>query len=235
MVTLKFQEANFAVQAVFPTSMAIAIPKAKGPPSISAAIPKTGALVFDFHTSDSVFNLYSAELTPQTQWLGPDDLSVVATLVYDDEALHLAVDVTDDVHWQTSLDRELVQGDSLQVTLRPEGEKEPDALDFGIAMTTDGKTGGWVFSKTRKATLPTRSLDPASLPFAISRTGHVTSYRVAIPWKTLGLSGPPEKGFRFNFFVNDNDKIGGRKQWLRLSGDAGGYRNPEKYPIFVCQ
>ena len=213
----------------------VSIPKSKAPLDISAVMPKTGGLVFDLHTSDSVFNLYSAELTPQTQWLGPDDLSAVATLVYDDEALHLTVDVTDDVHWQTSLDRELEQGDSLQVTLRPEGEKEPDALDFGIALTNDGKTGGWVSSKTRKATVPTRSLDPALLPFAISRTGHVTSYRVTIPWKTLGLTGPPEKGFRFNFFVNDNDKVGGRKQWLRLSGDASGYRNPEKYPIFVCQ
>lgn len=235
VITLKFQEANFAAQAVVPTSMAIAIPKSKVPLDISAAVPKSGALAFDLRTSDSVFNLYSAEPAPQMQWLGPDDLSAVATLVCDDAALHLSVDVTDDVHLQPALDRTMEQGDSLQITLRPEGEKEPDALDVGFAMANDGKTGGWVFSKTRKATIPTRALDPASLPFAISRTGHTTSYRVAIPWKTLGLNGPPPNGFRFNFFVNDSDKTVGRKQWLRLSGDASGYRNPGNSPIFVCQ
>jgi hypothetical protein len=58
------------------------------------------------------------------------------------------------------------------------------------------------------------ALDAAKLPVAIHREKTKTLYAVEIPWKSVGLSGPPMSAFGLNFLLNDNDGSK-RKTWLQ--------------------
>lgn len=185
---------------------------------------------------DDIYNLYSAEPIPEMHWQGVDDLSAVAHLAYDAEALYLEVQARDDVHHQTDVRDKLWESDSLQLGIRLK-DTDVDSIEIGLARTNSGKVGGWVFASTPECQFPLGRLESSIQHDVLRDDGKATTtYRLRLPWKVLGKVDDDIRtgGFRLNFIVNDNDGKG-RKQWVKLTNGLGEQKAPSIWPIFSCQ
>lgn len=227
---LAIPEAGLELPARIPAVLAKPIPR------LAPGAALDGLPVFvRLERQADVFNLYSAEPLPAMQWRGPADLSAAARLANDGDALHLEVVVIDDIHHQTDLGADLWSGDSLQVGIRL-AETDAGYIELGLALDNEGRTGGWVFANTPAAELPLGRLD-SSVGRSVTRDAATatTTYRLRLPWKTLGVPAarPPADSFRLTFIVNDHDGRG-RKQWVKLSDGLGDQKTPALWPVFVC-
>ncbi len=181
---------------------------------------------------ENVVNLAEGLGQADRDWKGPHDLSATAALTYDDTALHLAIDVEDDMHFQTGNPFKLWEGDGLQIALKM-NDSDLSYLQAELAYVPGKGPVAWVDKAPSHSRLAIGAL-PEEVTRTASREGSVTHYRIDFPWSSLGLNGPPQGAFRFSFLANDNDGAG-RKQWIELSPGIGRQQDPFLFPLFLCK
>ncbi len=165
---------------------------------------------------------YRAVMDPRK---GKDDIDASFSMKWDESAIHLLINVSDDTFTQEFSGEETWKGDGLQIAFQPFSKGTADAeehTDLDVALT---KNGPVVYKR------------PASLPSAltneiqakITQNGKKTVYDLTIPVKAVNL--PPLKAgtiFGFSVLVNDNDGKG-RKGYLHWGDGIGHSKDPSLY------
>lgn len=147
---------------------------------------------------------------------GPGDISARAALQWDESALYLAVEVTDDQHANTQDAGAIWDGDGLQFGFAPwPYAPGSEYYEWGVALTEAGlKRWSW----RAVAPAPTGNID---FPCATKRWEGRTLYEMAIPWTMLPPMSPRAgMTFGFGLLVNEMD-TGSRGYYGWHQGIAG--------------
>lgn len=161
------------------------------------------------------------------KWSGKADHSAKAWVTWANNALYLAVDVTDDANvWPD--DESVWEADSLQVAL----DLANDAVTAGFDEANDleleiGKIGG----QDRVIGLVSPDdVDLSGIEAAImAKPGGGAVYELMVPAGVFGRSAlDTGRLIGFSFLINDNDGEG-RKSWLELTPGIGLGKDPTQY------
>lgn len=157
----------------------------------------------------------------------PGDLSATGAVAWDDAALHLLVEVTDDTHRNERQDGSLWDGDSIQLGIaRDPGREGADYAEISVGL---GKAGPQAWIHRNFAGCPT---GPGSFPVSVRREGTITTYDVAIPWKLLGIKQAKAGDWLgLGLVVNEDD--GGGRGWLGWHAGIATDKNPALYGQIV--
>ena len=146
-------------------------------------------------------------------WGGPDDLSAEVFLAWDEDHLHFAAKVRDDVFCQDFSGAGSWQGDSVQIsfdTLNDDSsELDEGDYEYAFALTPGGPEAFRLFVEGGSI-----KGEVEEVPLIVKIEGSVHIYEAAIPWEQLEPLRP--EGGRtcgFNVVVNDNDGDG-PKSWI---------------------
>ncbi len=139
---------------------------------------------------------------------------------WDEAALYLRVEVTDNVFMQEQTNDRIWLDDGLQCGFCLEPWKEfeatadafadsfrrPKQTEINFALTPEGPAAyrGMMIPQNDK--LPCGRLTDQDLKLKIVRQGEVTIYEAAFPWKTLGLDQAPAAGEQIAVTVAVNDR-----------------------------
>jgi hypothetical protein len=183
-------------------------------------------------------------------WKGPDDLSAVGYVMWEEANLYFACKVTDDKYANPFADGMFStwKCDSIQMAFDPLSDDSPsdvyyndDDQEINLALTAKGpaywrRTFGKKFAD-RVAASPDGQVPGAKLAVRMG-TDHplglspfsprpVTMiYEFGIPIKELyPLQVRPGATVRFNFIVNDDDG-GGRAKWIGITPGIGERKAP---------
>ena len=145
----------------------------------------------------------------------PENLSGVARLVWDGEALYLAAKVRDDVHAAQTGEKTL-SGDALQIGLHPANRlpgTEGAAIEWQVSAANPGGGSGkhTVFRPAaHSAGLSSGQLakDSSVYEVAVKRVGGDTCYEIRIPWADAG-GVRPQPGTRLGLALRLVDADGG--------------------------
>ena len=174
---------------------------------------------------------------PENGYDGPADLSIESAIGHDSDNLYLAINVRDDVHFQPFSAGKLWAADSIQLVIDTRADALPNVygfapddyeMSFGLTPNGPDKEFDYIYERGRAAA----SLKQVECN--IFRSGDLTCYRIAIPWKVLNME--PENGtvFGLNFIANDHDGHG-RNYWMGLTPGIGEAKNPYAYRKFILQ
>ncbi len=154
---------------------------------------------------------------------GPQDLSGLLYVAWDDTHLYLAFQVTDDRFVQRASGRYLYRGDSTEILVDTNlfGDQNLRALngdDYQLGFSPGNPVGQnpevWLWyprSMARQAT----EVRIAALPWT-----HGYQIEVAVPWSTLGVYPQPGLRVGFNAAISDNDTPGTQVQQSMASTSA---------------
>jgi hypothetical protein len=155
------------------------------------------------------------------QYQGNDDLRAEVRFAWDDQALYLAAEVTDDVYFQDQTGFLTWMGDCIQMDIDLDPRKDDrrtgnDLADKGnrhrfseinLALTSKGPEAYRTVTFDEQK-FPLTLLTAKDLPLVVRHNGNRLIYEAAIPWKTLGGDGPPKDGLLgFAMSVNDRDNV----------------------------
>lgn len=151
----------------------------------------------------------------------PGDLAARIAMMLDDENLYVAVDVTDDVHWQPHHGADFWKGDSIQIGLTPtleqrEGNYGEEDHEFALVLK-DGRPIVWRYKGRRGQAVG----ELTTARISAVREGNHTRYEAAIPLAELHPFAPdlwPRAGF--DVVVNDSDGGLARKGRIELHPKA---------------
>lgn len=149
-----------------------------------------------------------AALTKRTaRWDGPDDLSGIMRLLWDDEFLYLGMAVKDDVHCQPEIDGNIWRGDGLQFLVDPcrDSEQKPGKYDYIVALSRKGMQA-WCHASADAARAPAEEVKDFRMN--IVRTGDRGDmvYELAIPWHRLSPFVPrPGGNLGLAMIINNDD------------------------------
>jgi|GEM_PF-1809313 len=180
--------------SVDPPSMSTDVVSAPGQRQV--VVPNTGGGV----SEDPLFSLSpsGAEVSNpdgEDNTSGPEDVSADVYLGYDDGALYLRAEVTDDTHNGTA-GSSMWQEDSIQIAAGYGGAYGPE---YGFSLA-DGSTSvnRWIEGSA--------AAGADAVTADVSRSGATTTYDVEFPWETLF---PADRGpgdtMPFSIIVNDDD------------------------------
>lgn len=161
---------------------------------------------------------------PNDWWSGTEDLSSVGYLLWDENYMYFAADVTDNIHLTYD---ECVEdpwkADSIQVGITD--SKDSDVFtEFALALV-DGEP----LLKFYSSTIPNIGLtDLQGSEYKVTREGTHTYYEVKIPWTKLipdSSSIKVYKSIAFSYLVNDADVITDEMTRLKVEqGQVDPYR-----------
>jgi len=170
-------------------------------------------------------------------WKGPDDLSAVGYVMWDDANLYFACKVTDDKYANPFTDGifSTWKCDSIQMAFDTLSNDTPtdayyndDDQEINLALTARGPAY-W------RRTFGKRFVDRVSAPpdgqapgakLAVKGWEKGLIYEFVIPLKELyPLQVTPGATVRFNFIVNDDDG-GGRAKWIGITPGIGERKAP---------
>jgi hypothetical protein len=157
-------------------------------------------------------------------WQGPNDLSARIWAWRQDNALHLRIDVRDDVHMQKESAQNMWRGDSVQVALEVPGTQ--GSWEIGAAQDNDGKIlqAAWVTPPGVTGAEKFFSVHCEAIAGGLR-------YELALPCDRFALTTQAmEQGFRFNLIVNDNDG-NLRKGFVRIAPGLGESKDTSAFPI----
>ncbi len=152
------------------------------------------------------------------------DLAAQAFFAYDYAALYVAFFVQDDTYvGYSGADERFFLGDSPQIILdldlggdltTPTNSADDVQIDLHPGEFLEGAGDNARAALWRLDTLTSQPLDAA---VASSSSGLGYFVEAAIPWSSLGLSGPPPWGLGLAASVSDNDVFGTNQQQCMLS------------------
>ncbi|MDF2935199.1 MAG: hypothetical protein K0Q90_572 [Paenibacillaceae bacterium] len=145
-------------------------------------------------------------------WEGPQDFSAKVRFAYDQDNLYMGAQVTDNVHYALP-GATMWSGDSIQFAAGTDTMFGPE---YGFSHV-DGQAQVWSWSAG------TAALGKDAIRLQTSRTGEITTYEAAIPWKALRQEKPGQ-ALPFNILFNDNDGAG-RKNWVEWTPGIGKYKD----------
>ena len=157
-------------------------------------------------------------------WGGPADLSGSAYLMWDEQNLYLAAEITDKIPLVNKKERQDIwNGDAIEVVLG--FERGDYQIGFG---TGDGKTNKpaiWNWQRRRSPTGSEISVKKADKPL-----GYVLEAK--IPWSFFGAF-VPSAGTRVGFDIafDDADLTGERERQFIWNGDFYFYKDPSVWGI----
>lgn len=192
---------------------------------------------------DSVEHLYPVDAFANRLWTGPLDLSVRIYLAYDENCLYLGVETVDDVKVNERSGSRIWSQDSLQFALNPGGNAvsrdvsgkagygESD-FEFAVAKTPEGPQ---LYCYTAPAATGLKNSMLAGWKvIAADGSGGTTVYKVALPWKDLGIILTPGMVFGFNLIALDADVPGENcHYWLGITDGIAGGKKPEVFRKFI--
>lgn len=160
---------------------------------------------------------------------GPDDLSADVRLAWDDANLYVAATVTDQAFSQPHRDREIWQGDCIQLGVRgglpPRTSTYDGVHEFGMALTPDGpELWKW---------FPAEGVADGG-QVAVVRRDTQTIYEVAIPWSQSGTSPEPDIPSSLSFTANDDDGEGFRG-WLEWASGVCGTKDAAEFGVLLLK
>jgi hypothetical protein len=132
-------------------------------------------------------------------WRGPQDLSAVARLAHDAHGVYVCVDVTDDLHVQTSYSSRLERGDSVSLSI---GTSESGMTELLMGLSDKGWKALWL-----KSAKDPQQVGRWDLPLRVKRSGTMTRYEAYLPFDMLDIKMTPgvQAPIRFSFMVNEDD------------------------------
>ncbi|MDR3710968.1 MAG: sugar-binding protein [Capsulimonadaceae bacterium] len=220
--------AGYEFEQAFPVDF-LQAPKLLSPPTIDADLSKWAKV------RGVVLAGRDAVVLSPNLWKGDDDLSAIVKYGWDDNALYLAVDETDDVFCQEQTGFDTWNGDCVQIGVDIDSGKKVirsgnDFADKGsghrwseitLALTKNGteayRTGSYDISLFKVAPIPL-----SKIPCAIVRQGVHTLYETAIPWRMLGKIDKPRIGDRIGVALSVNDRDDPREKNIKAIGLFGG-------------
>jgi hypothetical protein len=163
-------------------------------------------------------------------WGGPDDLSATIYTKWDDEYLYLAVEVKDNIHYQSSRGTDIWNGDGIQFAFDP-GRADVIGIrgfnEIGMALHNSGEVSifRWVAAHGEAGDIPGNMMKTAIKRNEANKT---TTYEAAIAWGLLlvpGVTAGNNSLFGFSLLINDNDGDG-RRGWIQYMDGIGDRKNP---------
>ena len=166
---------------------------------------------------------------------GDADISARFSASYDAEYLYLGFDVTDDKHYPGPTANLAYNGDSIQFATHgqsfclPGASYGKDTAEYNFCMI--GNRGQWSSSWQ-----PEVCQDTDKIKCEVVRENNKTIYRVALPWKALGMSTPGNGGvFRGGFVVFETDNTNETLRWLEFSGGVAGGKSVYLFKYFILE
>ncbi|MFF9345584.1 hypothetical protein [Streptomyces sp. NPDC014734] len=164
---------------------------------------------------------------------GPDDLSGTIRYTYTDEDLILDAVIRDDVHNAARTDPSTAwQVDSIQYDLYSDfpGTLGGTRVEVGAALLPSGPVAYTWSAPPGQQAGPTPGADVSAVRDEAART---TTYRLAVPWSSLGFDRPPTGTIGLSFLVNDADAGTGpdaRDGYLQWGAGVGAApKNPAQF------
>jgi len=182
-------------------------------------------------------------------WTGNNDLSATVKYAWDDHALYLFVDATDDVFYQENTGFDTWNGDCVQLgididngkaILNTGNELEDQKSqhrwsEFTLALTKNGpevyRTGSYNTDLFKVAQVPL-----SAISLSVIRSNNHTIYEAAIPWRMLGKNDAPTSGERLGVALSVND-IDSASQLepkaVGLFGGMNGHKDMNDYGVLT--
>ncbi len=166
-----------------------------------------------------------------SDYKGDADCHAAVFSAYDDNNLYIAAEITDDEHFQHNNDKNIWNGDCIQLCIRENdainGKDAYDGRELSLALGMNSKSGECTVFKWIDSGHGGAPLTGAILKARRDETAKKTFYEAAIPWNSLGISIDSAKrhGLIFSFTVNemDNSRFKGWLEWT--GGICGGSSN----------
>jgi len=162
--------------------------------------------------------------------INPDKVGPSFTVAWDAANIYLTAKVHDETHVQIFEDAALWKGDSLQVaiqTLPLDGPMPRGFTELTAALT---KTGPKLFRQGSQIGEKIGVIKDAQL--TIDRQKNVTSYKLVLPVKWLGLATlKPGMAMAFSLLVNKND--GQDRSYVEWGGGIGNSKDPMMFNWLV--
>lgn len=167
-------------------------------------------------------------------WRGEKDISGNCMLMWDEDNLYLAAEVTDDIFTPAPSGAQQWKGDDIQFGVYygsagflAIGQASTTYHELGFALTDQGvQAYRWLAQDNAVAVGPVEKLELAAV-----NEGTKTYYEARIPWTTLLKPGQqPKAGHElvFSFLLNDNDGDG-RRGWIEYTSGIGESKNTELF------
>lgn len=162
------------------------------------------------------------ELQTPNSWKGEKDLSFKSYIMWDEEYLYLASEVTDDVFCQPYTGTNIWQGDCVQAAfayaMHNNNTASRSYTEMGVAKSNNGEI------TMEKWNVETNT-DPTNKNTicGIERIGDKTGYEIRIPWTEIVPEGEVVKNgtkIGFSMLVNDDDTYG-RRGWIEFGSGVG--------------
>lgn len=169
------------------------------------------------------------------EWRGPEDLSIDANLMWDEEYLYFGAIVTDDIFYNDKSGVDIWNGDNIQFGIENRvykgdyrigmgGTGGSNYTEVGIALSNGTTPATWRW-KTQDSVNPVGEIPNCKLE--ITRSGNKTCYELAIPWTEMISPDyvlDPSEIFGFSICLNESDG-GERKGWLEYNSGIGRVKN----------
>jgi hypothetical protein len=202
---------------VQPPRPRVAAPRAQNAPNVDADLSewKGAAVVLDGGPRVKIDG-----------WRGPSDESARAWVQWDQHNLYFAAEVTDDAFSQPHTNRDIWQGDCIQMAFRPgvppRQASYEGVTELGLALTPEGPLLWEWFPEDRP-------LEAGAA--AVERRGQATYYEASIPWQQLGAAGADlPRLWAWSFTVNDRDGDQFRG-WLEWTPGICGGKDASQFGI----
>lgn len=190
---------------------------------------------------DSSF-LYPPDALSHNTWTGTGDLSAKVWTGWDEKNFYFAADVTDDLHLNTSKEKDIYSGDSIQMAFDPASNAivsetagyDKDDLDFAFGYNSkENKVSFYQYYQ-----LPPHT--PEGVECAIKRDGTSTKYEIKIPFELLAPMKPTEGtalGYNFTIFDCDALKEGYSRAeyWMSLTPGIAHGKKPALFKTFILE
>lgn len=158
-------------------------------------------------------------------WKNENDLSANTYIMWDEENLYIACEVTDNIFSCNYKGTSIWQGDSLQFGLayareNEDGQTTTAFTEVGTALTPDGA------QIVKYSNESGTTMDVKESKSSIKRNGNKTVYEVCMPWSEAvpeGAEIKPNIEIGYSMLVNDNDKSG-RRGWIEFGSGIGVYK-----------
>lgn len=166
------------------------------------------------------------QLKENLTWSGPEDLSGRASLMWDEENLYFAAEVTDNVFYQPNSGWDTWRADNIQMGIFygsegyvVAGQRSTTFHEISMAHTPIGDEVYRTLSQENY--YKSGKLENAEV--CITRVGDKTTYEVKIPWEGYLLPDQkPQEGERlgFSYMINESDG-GARNGWIEYASGIG--------------